>query len=104
MSLIWEEGKGENGVLQQYFGFGNQQDFRVFWDERKSIRSGQRQEAFKSLQKPTIFSNRIFSLKAQIVLATFCYNRYYRWLTVDPLGDGAFLKSSRTSDLLSLGG
>ena len=68
-----------------------------FWTEK-------RQEAFKSLQEPTIFSNKICSLEAQKFLATFCYNKYYRWLTVASLGDGAFLKASRTSDLHSLGG
>ena len=36
---------------------------------------------FKSLQELTIFSNKICSLKAQKVLATFWYNKYYRWLT-----------------------
>ena len=35
-----------------------------FWTEK-------RQEAFKSLQEPTNFSNEICSLKAQTVLATF---------------------------------
>ena len=58
---------------------------------------------FKSLQEPTIFSNKICSLEAQKFLATFFYNKYYRWVTVAPLGDGAFLKASRTSDLHSLG-
>ena len=29
---------------------------------------------------------------------------FYGWLTVAPLGDGAFLKASRTADLYSLGG
>lgn len=59
---------------------------------------------FKSLQEPTIFSNKFFSLEAQKVLATFWYKKYYRSLTMAPLGDGAYLKASRTSDLHSLGG
>ena len=37
-------------------------------------------------------------------LASIWYNKFYSWLTVAPLGDGAFLKESRTSDLHSLGG
>ena len=35
----------------------------------------ERQEAFKSLQEPKIFSNEIFSLKVRTVLATFWYNQ-----------------------------
>ena len=120
-------GEEENDDFAVVFGLGNQQDFRVergkgkwclkqysgleisriseflretatkFWTE-------ERHEAFNSLQEPTFFSNKICSLKAQKVLATFCYKKYYRWLTVDPLGDVAFLKASRTSDMHSLGG
>ena len=56
------------------------------------------------IQEPTIFSNKICSLKAKKVLATIWYENFYRWLTVAPLGDGAFLKASRTSVLHSLGG
>ena len=37
-------------------------------------------------------------------LATIWYDKFYRWLTVAPHGDGAFLKASRTLDLYSLGG
>ena len=58
----------------------------------------------RSLQEPTIFSDKLCSLEAQKVLATFWYNKFYRWLTVAPLGDDAFLKASRTSDLHFLGG
>ena len=35
------------------------------------VNMGQRQEASKSLQEPTLFSNKISSLKAQKFLATF---------------------------------
>ena len=60
---------------------------------------------FKSLQEPTLFAIKFFSLKApKNDLATFRYNKFYRWLTVAPLGDGVFLKESITSDLHFLGG
>ena len=57
---------------------------------------GQRHEALKRLQEPTIFSDKICSLEAQKrSQPPFGITKYYRWLTVAPLGDGAFLKASR---------
>ena len=47
--------------------------------EKKILDRGMRPR--KSLQEPTIFSDKICSLEAQKVLATFWYNKYYRWLT-----------------------
>ena len=35
----------------------------------------------RSLQEPTIFSDKFCSLEAQKFLANFWYNKYYRWLT-----------------------
>ena len=103
VSFEWREGKND--------------DFAVVFSlmettEILSIKKGttmkiwteERHEAFKSLQEPTLFSNKICSLKAQKALATFFYSKFYRWLTVAPLWDGAFLKASRTLDLHSLRG
>ena len=104
MRLALEKGKnGEKGLATVLF-LENQQDSERGIGTVVKIWTEERHEAFKSLQEPTLFSNKICSLKAQKVLATFFYNKYYRWLTVAPLGDGAFLKASRTSDLHSLGG
>ena len=71
-----EEGEGENdgssAVLSHEISKISEYKMKIF---------GWRHEAFKSLQEPTIFSNKICSLKAQKVLATFFYNKFYRWLT-----------------------
>ena len=103
MKVSFEVGEGKNDDFTVVFSH----EISRISEYKMGIENedfGQRHEAFKSLQEPTLFSNKICSLKTQKVLATFLYNKFYRWLTVAPLGDGAFLKASRTSDLHSMGG
>ena len=52
VSLEEQEGKKGSAAV---FDFGFLQDFRGFQDENNHMGSGQRQEAFKSLQEKTIF-------------------------------------------------
>ena len=73
-------GKGK-WCLQQYSGSGINMISKFWRGTTVKFWTEERHEAFKSLQEPTVFSNKIFSLKAQQVLATFCYKKYYRWLT-----------------------
>ena len=104
MRLVLEDdGKGQQ-CLQQYSSFGISRIFRVFQDRNNSedLDRGMRpSRVFKSQHFLVI---KIFPWRLKKILATFFYNKFYRWLTVAPLGDGAFLKESRTSDLHSLGG
>ena len=94
----WEKGKNDGFSTVSYM-----KSTDLMGTTMRILDRGMR--PFKSLQEPTIFSSdKICSLEAQKFLVTFWYNKYYRWLTVAPLGDGAFLKASKTSDFDSLGG
>ena len=98
--LKWKEGKM---VFATLFSLMESAEFLISKWKQQWLKQGH--DVFKSLQEITLFSSKIFSLKTpKNYLATFWYNKFYRWLIVAPLGDDAFLKASRTSDLHSLGG
>ena len=61
---------GKMMVLQQSFSW-NLAEITKYKMEIENEDFGQRHEAFKSLQEPTLFSYKICSLKAQKVVATF---------------------------------
>ena len=58
-----EEG-GKMMILQQFFTHGNNRNSEYKIGTVANEDFGQRHEAFKSLQEPTLFSNKICSLKA----------------------------------------
>ena len=99
--LWWEEGKRVFAVV---FSLMKTTEFLNIKREQQR-RFGQRHEAFKSLQEPTLFAIKFVPWRIQkIIYPTFGIIKFHRWLTVATLGDGAFLKASRTSNLLSPGG
>ena len=103
MKVSFEVERGEKWIFQQSFSLWNQQNFRV-WKRKQQWRLNQGHDVSMSLQEITFLAIKIVLEGFKNDLATFWYNKFYRWLTVAPLGDGVFLKASRTSDFHFLGG
>ena len=59
------------------------------WTEGKGWRP------YRDFKSQQILVKFFFPWRLPKDLATFGITKYYRWLTVAPLGDGAFLKASR---------
>ena len=98
-----KRGKGKR-CLQQYSGLEISRISKckmgtvVKFEQRIGMRPSR---VFKSQQ---FLAMKFVPWRLKKFLASIWYNKFYSWLTVAPLGDGAFLKASRTSDLHSLGG
>ena len=93
---------GKSGFFAALFYSGKQQNFRI----RREIvvKINQRIRCLHKTTRINNFAIKLVPWRLQNVLATIWYGKFYWWLTVAPLGDGDFLKASRTSDLHSLGG
>ena len=101
VSFKWKEGK--NGVCSSPLSMNWTEFQSLKWKQQWRLK--QRAWCLCEYSRDNIFSNKTCFLKApKNDLATFWYNKFYRWLRVAPLGDGVFLKASRTSGLHSLGG
>ena len=92
---------GENGVFCSSLFFMKTTKFLSLKGKQRWILN-KGYDVFMSLQEITFLAIKLFLEDSKNGLATIWYDKFYWWLTVAPLGDGAFLKASRTSDLHSL--
>ena len=75
--MKWKEGKW---CLQQYFLFEINR-ISELWNGNNNEDLEQRHDVFRSFQEITFLAIKVFLERSENVLATFWYNKFYRWPT-----------------------